>query len=70
MSEKTSLKHVVQDSHGNPVTVRSKLEIDVAKILNDVIVSRVSGMQKKKSHLYKDRDILQYTGVLCFFVLR
>jgi hypothetical protein len=33
--EKTSKKHVVQDSFGNNVTVRSKLEIQIAELLNE-----------------------------------
>lgn len=36
MSEKTSLKHVVKDAHGNAIAVRSKLEIDVARVLNEI----------------------------------
>lgn len=35
MSEKTSLKHVVQDGTGKTVNVRSKLEIKIADILNE-----------------------------------
>ena len=35
MSEKTSLKHVVQDGTGKIVNVRSKLEIKIADILNE-----------------------------------
>lgn len=38
MWEKTSLKHVVPDAHGNPIKVRSKLEIGVAKVLNETQV--------------------------------
>jgi len=34
-TEKTSLKHVVDDYLGKPIKVRSKLEIDVVKALNE-----------------------------------
>lgn len=36
MWDKTSLKHIVNDCHGNPIQVRSKLEIDVVKVLNAI----------------------------------
>lgn len=35
MSEKTSLKHVVQDGNGKIIKVRSKLEIKISDILNE-----------------------------------
>ena len=69
MWEKASTKHVVQDGNGKTVKVRSKLEQNLAKLLNDTEciweyeVTKIPYTIPESKHIYTV-DFSLYNGVL------
>lgn len=61
---KTSLKHAVQDYHGNPIMVRSRLEIDVVRILSETNIP----WEYEKSKLKYSIPESQHTYIVDFTV--